>query len=480
MANAMKDQAAISSDWVQEMMDQNAAASPEVQRLRDSAENMGLAKVALNRKVIAHHNTRYTNTIPNGPITNQAQSGRCWIFAGLNMIRSALLSEKRLPEDFEFSENYIYFFSMLEQSNQYIKNTMGTVLAQMAGSGIHEKKFRAAVTPVNKLGDGGYFNWFQFLVSKYGLVPKQAMAEAASSQSSRLLNSDLTSALAVYAEELMNLMNQKLSPATVQKAFEAKGRAMSRVWKILSTHLGTPPAYFDYRLDANVAAPKMPDSKGTKIVPAKISRYTPKKFALDFIGFNPDDYVTLANYPHKENGNVYEIRNSAIGVSKPGDPPFNHRFLQTNARRMAEMVAAAIDDGRPVWFASEMGRDVDNDTGIMHPKIYDRQPIYGFSKSEQNEKLSKDKAAYFWVRVLNHAMVFTGYDRPNPETPIVKLRVENSWGTNFGSKGIYHMYLDWFNENVYQVIIHKKFLNNTEKKAWAGKATQLNDWSDAL
>ncbi len=468
MIEVAKGRKDIPSDWVEKMKEDNAKASPEVQRLRDAAENLGFDKVALNRKVIAQHNDQYTVKVPDGLITDQAQSGRCWIFAGLNAIRSHLLVEKKLPKDFEFSENYIYFFSMLEQSNSYMEKTLRVALAQMSGANIPDQKFRSLMTPNTKIGDGGWFNWFQFLVSKYGLVPKRAMAETASSQNSALLGSEIQSSLSLYASELMNLMRQNPSLGTAKKASQIKEQALRRIWKILSTHLGTPPTEFDFRQDAKVDKPEEVSK-----IPAKITRYTPQEFSKEVAQFNPEDYVTMANYSRKEKGAVYEVEDSAIGASKPGDPAFNHRFIQVGAERMAELVAASIDEGHPIWFAAEMGRDTDNTTGIMHPQIYDRKSIYGFSEAEKKEKISRDDATYLWLRTPNHAMAFTGYDRPDEKAPIVKFRVENSWGDKVGTKGIYHMYLDWFKENVYEAIVHKKFLSEKEKKAWDGKAKKL-------
>ncbi len=460
----------IPADWVEKMKEENAEASPEVQRLRDAAENLGFNKVALNRKIIADHNTGYTVKIPDGMITDQSQSGRCWIFAGLNAIRSHLLAEKKLPKDFEFSENYIYFFSMLEQSNSYMEKTLRVALAKMAGVNIPDPKFRSLMTPMGKIGDGGWFNWFQFLVSKYGLIPKRAMADTTSSQNSALLGSELQSSLSLYASELMNLMRQKPSLDTAKKAAQIKQNALARTWKILSTHLGTPPAEFDFRQDAKVEKPEEVSK-----IPATITRYTPQEFSKKIAEFNPEDYVTIANYSRKEKGAVYEVEDSAIGASKPGEPAFNHRFIQTGAERMAELVAASIDEGHPIWFAAQMGRDTDNTTGIMHPQIYDRESIYGFSEAEKKEKISRDDATYLWLRTPNHAMAITGYDRPDEKAPIVKFRVENSWGDEVGTKGIYHMYLDWFKENVYEVIIHRKFLSEKEQTAWVGKAKKITN-----
>jgi bleomycin hydrolase len=48
-----------------------------------------------------------------GAVTNQKQSGRCWMFAGLNVIRG--IAAKNLGvKDIELSEAYLMFFDKLE------------------------------------------------------------------------------------------------------------------------------------------------------------------------------------------------------------------------------------------------------------------------------------------------------------------------------------------------------------------------------
>lgn len=41
--------------------------------------------------------------------TNQQSSGRCWLFAALNVIRRQVASKHNLS-DFELSQNYLFFW----------------------------------------------------------------------------------------------------------------------------------------------------------------------------------------------------------------------------------------------------------------------------------------------------------------------------------------------------------------------------------
>lgn len=43
------------------------------------------------------------------PVTNQKNSGRCWLFAILNVMRTSMMKEHNLDE-FEFSQAYLFFW----------------------------------------------------------------------------------------------------------------------------------------------------------------------------------------------------------------------------------------------------------------------------------------------------------------------------------------------------------------------------------
>jgi bleomycin hydrolase len=45
-----------------------------------------------------------------GSATNQKSSGRCWLFAGTNIMRLAVISKYKLSDDFELSQSYLFFY----------------------------------------------------------------------------------------------------------------------------------------------------------------------------------------------------------------------------------------------------------------------------------------------------------------------------------------------------------------------------------
>ena len=53
---------------------------------------------------------------PHLKITNQKSSGRCWLFAALNVVRREICLKYNLS-DFEFSQSHLFFWDKLERMN---------------------------------------------------------------------------------------------------------------------------------------------------------------------------------------------------------------------------------------------------------------------------------------------------------------------------------------------------------------------------
>jgi bleomycin hydrolase len=451
----------VDPDWVEEMARKDKKVSETTKRRRGRVRRDGFTDAALNRELLARHNGSYTLKLPVGPVSDQRMSGECWIYGGLNMIRSLLLSEARIPKKFQFSANYLHFFNMLEKSNRSFEKAMALAAARARGEKVTDRKVRetAGRALEENITDGGYFQYFQFLVDKYGLAPQAAMPETRSSRNTDTLNRELSLALAAGVEELM-ARTQGLSPKAAAKAAgAAKMATLERVWKVLATHLGTPPASFKHRSPGRRAG----------------REYTPKSFARDFAGFRPEDYVVVTSMPNKDLGSAYKVRRSAIGAARPGQRRYDLRFLNLGTDRLEELVVASLKAGRPVYFDSDSHQDMDQGTGIMHPDIYKRAGTYGLTKAQAQAKASRQAASLLQVRGSDHIMLITGLDRPAPDEPVVKFRVENSWGRGAGDRGVFHMYREWLRENVYGVVIHKSLLTPAERKLWRSKAQDIRE-----
>ena len=81
-------------------------------------------KVAINWDNFSQINHIYSNTISTElTATNQKASGRCWGFAGLNLLRLEIVKKYNL-NNFEFSQNHFMFWDKLEKSNYFLENIL--------------------------------------------------------------------------------------------------------------------------------------------------------------------------------------------------------------------------------------------------------------------------------------------------------------------------------------------------------------------
>jgi bleomycin hydrolase len=76
---------------------------------------------------------------------------------------------------------------------------------------------------------------------------------------------------------------------------------------------------------------------------------------------------------------------------------------------------------------------------------------------------------------MTHCMLIVGVDIDNEGQP-VKWKVENSWGADVGKKGYFVMSDEWFSDNVYQVIVPKKYLSPEELEQLQQEPVVLPLW----
>lgn len=69
------------------------------------------AEVSMSRKTLEHTRHVFNHKIDSEvkPITNQKSSGRCWIFAILNVMRAPFVKMYNI-EEFEFSQSYLFYW----------------------------------------------------------------------------------------------------------------------------------------------------------------------------------------------------------------------------------------------------------------------------------------------------------------------------------------------------------------------------------
>ena len=151
----------------------------------------GVVKAATNQEVYRRDRHQYSISLEQGNITNQKQSGRCWMFAALNTMRFAIMKKLDL-DTFELSQNYTLFYDKLEKANYFLESILDTLEEPTSGRVIAH----LLMAPLN---DGGQWDMFCNLIEKYGVVPKDAMPETVCSSATREMAGYMTRKLREYA-----------------------------------------------------------------------------------------------------------------------------------------------------------------------------------------------------------------------------------------------------------------------------------------
>ena len=410
----------------------------------NSITNNDISSLALNRDILRHHNEIFSDKIKSKGITNQKQSGRCWLFAGLNILRPKVIENNNL-EKFEFSQNFLAFWDKLEKANCFLEN-----IIEFADRDILEREMEFLLR--KPIPDGGYWENVVNLVEKYGVVPKEIMPETNSSGNTSLMNKLISRKLRADAVKLRTMHKKRWPVGSIRAE---KIEMLAQVYKMLVLNLGRPPTEFQWRFeDANS-------------VVSELRTYSPKSFYTELVDIDLRQYVDIFNDPSKEYGKHYSI-NLTRNIRDGDDAHFANVKMQT----LKEIAAKAVLDNDPIWFSCDVGKDQSREHGIMAMGLFDYDSIYMTDMA-----MTKAERSLFRESVPNHAMVFIGVDMQNGKP--AKWLVENSWGDEKGSKGLWTIYDPWFDTNVYSIIVKKKYVPKEILDIYDQPAIKLPPWDPA-
>ncbi len=394
--------------------------------------------LALNRSIVQNYNDVFNHKLDAKGITDQKRSGRCWLFASLNILRPEVMKKYKL-DSFEFSEGYLAFWDKLEKANFFLE----TVIEMRDRKPFDRELDYFMKDPIN---DGGWWRYVVALIDKYGVVPKDVMPDTFSAGNTKVMNNVLATKLRVDAVELQKMAAAKKS---VKEMREAKRKMLAEVYRMLVLNYGQPPEEFTYRYvdkDKKVSQPK---------------KYTPRKFYQDWVGVDLSQYVNICNDPTNPYRKLYRLRHvrNVVGAA-------DVYYVNLPIDVIKSMAAKAVIDGQPTMFSADALKDMDRTQGIMQAGLYDYATLYGVDLhlSKADRLKTRDGGA-------NHAMVFIGLDVQKGKP--VKWLVENSWGKSHGNGGLWTMYDKWFDEHVYSIIIKKAYVPNDVLKLYQEEPVEL-------
>ncbi|HIB01052.1 MAG TPA: aminopeptidase, partial [Phycisphaerales bacterium] len=135
-----------------------------VKTAQNAVTQTTIEDVALVRDVVQSTDFTFSTRLDEWKVANQKQSGRCWLFAALNMLRVPAMKKMNVKE-FEFSQNWAMFWDKFERANWFLQHIINT-----ADCEVDDRTVAFLLT--DPIGDGGQWNMFVNVVNKHGLVPK--------------------------------------------------------------------------------------------------------------------------------------------------------------------------------------------------------------------------------------------------------------------------------------------------------------------
>jgi bleomycin hydrolase len=469
--------------------------------------------ITVNDTNIKKYNNTYSHTINTiHKVSNQYMSGRCWMFSSLNLLRSAIINKYGLSPDFEFSESYLYFWDIFEKANYFL-----TEIIKTKKKDLHDDKvYNLLSEPIQ---DGGYWGSFVNLVNKYGLIPKSVCRETLHT---------------FYTEELISILSNKLRQYAVlirtdRNPEKIKQRALSDVFNVLKISLGisvTNNTLFswDYTITdafaisknnneydsddinsdsdteddqpikkmkiSDMLTPEIKDMminnivlmydnlqkdkrfKNRKVSTLKrtISTVTPITFLKKHVKFNSNEYVNIINDPREryEYNKNYYILPFIVGASPV-------KLYNLPIDKLKEYARISIVKGYSVWFSCDVQKymytNEINNIHTLDDSLYDMDKIFNI----EYINITKAEKLDFHISKSVHAMILTGVNIDGNKT--TDWKIENSWGKEFGYKGMLNMSDSFFEKYVYEVVIQRRFIDEYDLKLYDKlKPIYHDDW----
>ena len=406
-----------------ELLRKEFSANPVYRLAQNAVTRVTVDDVAINREIVNNTDHSLSVLLDDWKVTDQQRSGRCWLFAGLNLLRVGAMKKTGLKE-FEFSQNYAMFWDKIERANYFLE-----AIIETADRDIDDRTVAHLLSAV--ADDGGQWNMFIALVNKHGLVPKAFMPETQSSGDTGRMNAALRALLRQGAKSLREAARQGTDAARTEKA-----DILRVIYRVLCIHLGTPPDRFEWQWT----------DKDREF--HRDGVLTPREFADRYVDLPVDEYVCLVHDPRPSSpvGRTFTVEYLGNVL---GAPPVT--YLNVEMSLMKDVAAKALEGGEPVWFGCDVGKMMSNEYGLWDANLFDLPSVYGTEFT-----LSKADRLIFHETQMTHAMLFTGVDVADGATR--KWRVENSWGSSKGKDGFYTMNDSWFDQYVFEIAARRSAL----------------------
>ncbi len=272
--------------------------------------------------VLAQDGYQFTDIkrLPCTSVKDQASSGTCWSFSTLSFIESEMMriGKKDVPD---LSTMFTVHKCYEEKAMKYVR---------MQGK--------------TNFGSGGSFHDNLFVMNNFGMMPNDAYQGLCYGEKKHA-HGELDNVLKAYVDVIVKNENKSITISWT-KGFTG----------ILDAYLGAVPEKFTY----------------------KGKSYTPRTFADEVVGLNPDDYVEISSFSHHPMYSkfIIEIPDNWLWESVYNVP----------LNELTQIMDNAINNGYTIGW----GGDV-SERGFNYSKGYAVVPDADVAKMTKTEREKWDK-----------------------------------------------------------------------------------------
>ena len=303
------------------------------------------------------------------------------------------------------------------------------------------------------LSDGGTYTGVADLVTKYGLVPQDIMAETLVSNSTSEFCGHLKRKLREFGIQL----REKSEAGASEKDLQAlKVEQLKTVYRLLVMAYGEPPKSFSW-------APRK-DGRMTR----EPKTYTPQEFYREVCAPQDDlyaDYVMLMNDPSRPYDQVFEI-----DYDRHLYDGHNWLYVNLDIEDLKKIAIESLKDSTQMYFGCDVGKFLDRQTGYADIRNFDYESLLGttFGMNKKQRIQTFDSGS-------THAMTLMAVDLDKAGKP-TKWKVENSWGATSGAAGYIIMTDEWFNEYMFRLAVKRKYCPEKVLNLLKKKPVRLPAW----